>query len=120
MSPGKISVEALCEICQASPEAGALTLSKRAEHQVVVEAKYAGYIERQSADIRRQQKVESVPIPQTFDFAAVPQLRAEARERLVRVRPENLGQAGRITGITPADLAILMIYLKGPHRVAQT
>ena len=56
--------------------------------------------------------MESRAIPAYFDFAAVPQLRAEAREKLTRVRPASLGQAGRISGICPADLAVLMIYLE--------
>ena len=59
----------------------------------------------------RFQRMESRPIPAHFDYAAVPQLRAEAREKLSRVRPLNLGQASRISGISPADLAILLVYL---------
>ena len=80
--------------------------------QVVLEAKYSGYIHRQAEQVERFQRMESRPIPVSFDFAAVPQLRAEAREKLSRVRPANLGQAGRISGICPADLAVLMIYLE--------
>jgi tRNA uridine 5-carboxymethylaminomethyl modification enzyme len=55
--------------------------------------------------------MEGRPIPAAFDYAAVPQLRAEAREKLSRVRPASLGQAGRVSGITPADLAVLLFYL---------
>jgi tRNA uridine 5-carboxymethylaminomethyl modification enzyme len=79
--------------------------------QVVLEAKYSGYIHRQTAQIERFQRMESQPIPPHFDYAAVPQLRAEAREKLGRIRPANLGQAGRISGICPADLAVLLLYL---------
>ncbi|HVS39403.1 MAG TPA: tRNA uridine-5-carboxymethylaminomethyl(34) synthesis enzyme MnmG [Gemmataceae bacterium] len=79
--------------------------------QVVLEAKYSGYIHRQAEQVERFQRLESRPIPASFDFAAVPQLRAEAREKLNRIRPASLGQAGRISGICPADLAVLMIYL---------
>ncbi len=75
--------------------------------QVVLEAKYSGYIHRQAEQVERFQRLESRPIPVSFDFAAVPQLRAEAREKLSRVRPISLGQAGRISGISPADLAVL-------------
>jgi tRNA uridine 5-carboxymethylaminomethyl modification enzyme len=82
--------------------------------QVVLEARYAGYIGRQAAQVERFQRLESRPIPPHFDYAAVPQLRAEAREKLSRVRPASLGQAGRISGISPADLAVLMIYLNDP------
>ncbi len=79
--------------------------------QVVLEAKYAGYIGRQAAQVERFQRLESKPIPVQFDYAAVPQLRAEAREKLSRIKPLSVGQAGRISGITPADLAILLYYL---------
>ncbi len=80
--------------------------------QVVLEAKYSGYIHRQAEQVERFQRMESRPIPAQFDFAAVPQLRAEAKEKLGRIRPANLGQAGRISGISPADLAVLLIYLE--------
>jgi tRNA uridine 5-carboxymethylaminomethyl modification enzyme len=79
--------------------------------QVVLEAKYAGYIGRQSAQVERFQRMEGRPIPAHFDYTAVPQLRAEAKEKLGRVRPINLGQASRISGINPADLAVLLLYL---------
>jgi tRNA uridine 5-carboxymethylaminomethyl modification enzyme len=79
--------------------------------QVTLELKYAGYIDRQAAQVERFQRLESKAIPAHFDYAAVPQLRAEAKEKLTRVRPANLGQAGRISGITPADLAVVMVYL---------
>jgi tRNA uridine 5-carboxymethylaminomethyl modification enzyme len=80
--------------------------------QVVLEARYSGYIERQAAQIERFQRLESKPIPTSFDYTALPQLRAEAREKLVKIRPANLGQASRISGISPADLALLLFYLK--------
>ncbi|OYW22207.1 MAG: tRNA uridine-5-carboxymethylaminomethyl(34) synthesis enzyme MnmG [Planctomycetales bacterium 12-60-4] len=95
---------------------GELQLSKRAADQVEIETKYAGYIKRQSADIERHHKVSSVTIPETFNFQAVPQLRKEAREKLSRVKPTDLGQAGRISGITPADLSVLLLYLRQPER----
>lgn len=79
--------------------------------QVVVETKYAGHVAKQARQIERFQSMESRLIPQHFDFAAVPQLRVEAKEKLGRVRPTSLGQASRISGITPADLAVLLFYL---------
>jgi tRNA uridine 5-carboxymethylaminomethyl modification enzyme len=82
--------------------------------QVVLEAKYAGYVERQAAQVERFQRLESRPIPAHFDYRAVPQLRAEAKEKLGRIQPASLGQASRISGISPADLAVLMIYLDEP------
>jgi tRNA uridine 5-carboxymethylaminomethyl modification enzyme len=86
-------------------------VSVDAIEQVVLETKYAGYVERQAAAIERFQRLESKVIPSHFDYAAVPQLRAEAKERLSRVRPASLGQASRISGITPADLAVMLYYL---------
>ena len=80
--------------------------------QVVLEAKYSGYIDRQAAEVERFQRLENKRIPPHFDFAAVHQLRHEAREKLSRVRPASLGQASRISGITPADLAMLLLYLE--------
>jgi tRNA uridine 5-carboxymethylaminomethyl modification enzyme len=79
--------------------------------QVVLEAKYAGYIGRQTAQVERFQRMEGRPIPTHFDYTAVPQLRAEAKEKFGRIRPVNLGQASRISGISPADLAVLLLYL---------
>jgi tRNA uridine 5-carboxymethylaminomethyl modification enzyme len=101
---------ALCEI-----DAGLGELSRDvppgAAGQVELETKYAGYVERQAAAVERFQRMESKAIPAHFDYAAVPQLRAEAKEKLSRVRPASLGQASRIRGITPADLAVVMFYL---------
>lgn len=105
-------------LCEFSAELAALGISDRACRQVVIETKYAGYIRMQERDIERQQKVQAVRIPDHFDYLAVPQLRMEAREKLHRVRPRDLAQAGRISGITPADLAVLMLYLRQPGRAA--
>jgi tRNA uridine 5-carboxymethylaminomethyl modification enzyme len=80
--------------------------------QVYLEAKYAGYIGRQAAQVERFQKLEGKAIPATFDYSTVTQLRMEAREKLARVRPATLGQAGRISGISPNDLAVLLIHLE--------
>ena len=85
--------------------------SPDAIEQVVLEAKYAGYIDRQAAQVERFHRLESRPIPASFDYAALPQLRFEAREKLGRIRPTSLGQASRISGICPADLAVLLTYL---------
>ena len=105
-------------ISSVSTAAAELDLSPLARHQVEVETKYAGYIRRQLATVHKQQKVQGVRIPDTFDYIAIPQLRMEAKEKLTRIRPQNLGQAGRISGITPADLTILMLYLDDPGRSA--
>ena len=81
--------------------------------QVVYDAKYEGYLARQQIDIDRQQRLAARKIPVSLDFSKVLHLRAEAREKFQRVRPVDLAQAGRISGITPADLAVLMVYLEG-------
>lgn len=84
---------------------------RQAVEQVVLEAKYSGYIARQAQQVERHEKLEGKAIPFTFDFDAVPQLRMEARERWKQVRPTTLGQASRVSGITPADVALLAMYL---------
>ena len=81
--------------------------------QVTYDAKYAGYIARQQIDIARQQRLAARRIPANMDYETVPHLRAEAREKLARVRPVDLAQAARISGITPADLTVLLIRLEG-------
>lgn len=80
--------------------------------QVTIEAKYGGYIDRQTRQIERFQRLEHKAIPSRLDYSTIPQMRAEARETLNRVRPHSLGQAGRISGINPTDLAILLVHLK--------
>jgi tRNA uridine 5-carboxymethylaminomethyl modification enzyme len=79
---------------------------------VTTEAKYEGYIGRQLEQIERFRRLEHKPIPPGLDYRAIPQLRAEAREKFERIRPVSLGQAGRISGINPADIATLLIHLK--------
>ena len=83
--------------------------------QVILEAKYCGYIDRQAAQVERFQRMETRSIPASFNFDAIPQLRMEAKEKLGRIRPTSLGQASRISGINPADLSVLLMYLDGPR-----
>ncbi len=101
---------ALCEMDSGVRELSQ-GVSAEAFAQIVIETKYSGYVERQSAAIERFQRLETKTIPTHFDYTAVPQLRAEAKEKLSRVRPTSLGQASRISGITPADLAVVIFYL---------
>ena len=81
---------------------------------VEVDVKYAGYISRQEIEIEKLRLHEDKRIPTDLDFAAVPSLRPESRQKLAQIRPETLGQAGRISGVTPADVAILSVFLKNP------
>jgi tRNA uridine 5-carboxymethylaminomethyl modification enzyme len=82
--------------------------------QVEIRAKYFGYLERQQRQIERHRRLEARTIPASFDYGAVAELRHEAREKFTRFRPRSLGQAARISGISPADIATLSIYLKRP------
>ena len=104
------------QLCEMSPALRSVAISEEALEQVVLEAKYSGYIERQEAQVERFQRLEGKPIPGSLDYQAIPQLRMEAREKLSRVRPGNLGQASRISGIHPADLAVLLVYLDSPEK----
>ncbi len=84
--------------------------------QVEIQAKYAGYIERQQAEIERQRRHEETRLPADLDYAEVRGLSAEVREKLVRHRPATLGQAGRIPGVTPAAISLLLVHLKKQER----
>jgi tRNA uridine 5-carboxymethylaminomethyl modification enzyme len=86
--------------------------------QVVFDQKYAGYVARQQTEVDRQTRLAEKRIPDTFRYDGIFQLRAEAREKLSRVRPRNLSQASRISGITPADVALLIVHLDGKGKVA--
>ncbi len=89
------------------------TLSRSSAEQVLNDLKYAGYVARQTVEVDRQQRLAEKRIPQGFDYARLTQLRAEAREKFQRVQPVNLAQASRISGITPADIALLMVHFDG-------
>jgi tRNA uridine 5-carboxymethylaminomethyl modification enzyme len=78
---------------------------------IETEAKYAGYIAQQERQIERLRDSEGRRIPVEFEFSAIPGLSAEVKQKLQRVRPETLGQAGRIPGVTPAAVAVLDVYL---------
>ena len=87
--------------------------------QIEVQAKYAGYLERQRGEIERQRRNEETTIPERFDFANVRGLSAEVMAKLVAVQPRTVGQAMRISGVTPAAISLLLVHLKrGGRRVA--
>lgn len=100
------------ELVALHPELEALQIGLEARRQIAIETKYAGYVQRQTTEIGRQLRSEALRIPASFDFHGIPQLRKEAKEKLAKVQPLNLGQASRISGITPADLTVLMLYLR--------
>lgn len=82
-------------------------------NQLEVEIKYAGYIARQKEQVDRSKKTESIKIPADFDYSQVPSLSAEVKEKLASVQPENLRQAAKIPGVTPAAVSVLAVLLKG-------
>ena len=90
-----------------------------AAQQCVHDIKYEGYITRQKMEAEKQQRWVAKKIPITFDYAAIGPLRTEAREKLSRIRPQNLDQAKRISGITPADIALVMAHLESSSRPAR-
>ncbi len=87
--------------------------------QVLCDVKYAGYVARQQTEVDRQNRLAAKRIPISFDYGRLDQLRAEAREKFTRVRPTNLAQASRISGITPADIAVVMVHLEGKRTAAR-
>ena len=104
--PG-VTYEELAPLDPARPE---LTAEQRQAVEIAV--KYDGYIQRQLRQVEEMRRLESCPLPEEIDYQAITGLRLEARQKLARIRPLNLGQAGRVSGVSPADVAVLMVYLK--------
>src|ERR1022692_3279675 len=88
------------------------SLSEEVVQQVEIAIKYAGYIDRQELEVQKFKKFETKSIPDLFDFSSVPSLRLEARQKFAKIRPTTIGQAARISGVSPADISILMVWLK--------
>jgi tRNA uridine 5-carboxymethylaminomethyl modification enzyme len=87
-------------------------LTSEVIQQVEIAIKYAGYISRQEQEVSRFKTLESKMIPDIFDYSKVPSLRHEARQKLSTIRPRTIGQAARISGVSPADISILLVWLK--------
>jgi len=85
-------------------------LSREEKAAVETEIKYSGYIERQIREAKRFEKLESRPIPADTDYFAITGIRAETKQKLSKVKPTSIGQASRISGVSPADIQVLMIY----------
>ena len=98
------------------PELGPAVDDARVAEQVEIETKYAGYLDRQREEIARARRHETTAIPAAFDYAQVPGLSAEVRQKLERVRPQTLGQAQRIPGMTPAAVSLLLVHLERRRR----
>jgi len=87
-------------------------LAEEVVQQVETQVKYAGYVSRQEIEVARFKKMEDKNIPESFDFATVPSLRLEARQKFSKIRPKTIGQASRISGVSPADISLLLVWLK--------
>ena len=79
---------------------------------VIIECRYSGYLEKEESIVREQKRLEDKLLPEDIDYSAIKALRIEARQKLDKVRPLNLGQASRISGVSPADIAVLIVYLQ--------
>ena len=94
----------------------ARNLPERVMRQVEILCKYEGYLQRQEREVKRFQHLERVLIPQDLDYDQVPGLSHEVRQLLKEIQPRSLGQASRISGVTPAAISALMVYLEGMRR----
>jgi len=94
------------------PEVQKLKECDKAIEQVEIELKYEGYIKRQQEMIEKMEKLENVQIPLSFKYKNIIQISAEGREKLERIKPRSIGQASRISGVSPSDISILLVYLK--------
>ena len=103
----ELSYELLSEIDPDRP-----SLSWRVREQVNIEIKYEGYIRRQRQQVEQFRKMEGKKLPADMDYKSLKGLRLEAQQKLDRIRPENIGQASRISGVSPADISVLLIYLE--------
>ena len=95
-------------------------VDRRMAARITTEIKYAGYIARQQRAIKDVKRLENTPIPEDFDYAPLNGLRLEAREKLARIRPVSLAQAGRIPGVSPADMAVLSVAVEAANRGRRT
>ncbi|MCK4375687.1 MAG: tRNA uridine-5-carboxymethylaminomethyl(34) synthesis enzyme MnmG, partial [Candidatus Brocadiae bacterium] len=105
------------QLRQADPQLARLASDPAAAKQVEIEVKYEGYLSRQREQIEKFRRSESKRIPAWLDYGAIPELRREAKEKLGAIRPASLGQASRISGISPADIAVVMVYMEGRRRL---
>jgi len=100
------------ELLTALPGLGPAVSDPDIAAQVDVQARYHGYLERQQREVERLRGQEEAPLPQDLDYAGVQGLSAEVREKLLRHRPRTVGQASRISGVTPAAVSLLLVHLK--------
>jgi len=113
----EVSLEALLKATNLSVPMQAPGM-ERVERLVEMDLKYAGYLRRQEEEAKKMARLEARRIPQGFDYHATTNLSIEAREKLSLIQPETLGQASRISGVSPADVSVLMVLLKAYRRMA--
>ena len=93
-------------------DAGRPELPLAVTEEVEIQVKYAGYLARQLKQVEEFKQEESRLLPENIDYASIAGLRLEAQEKLNQIRPMSIGQAGRISGVSPADIAVLLIWLE--------
>ena len=108
----EINYQSLSQIDDDMPK-----LSAHEQAQLEVQIKYEGYIKKQIAQIARFKKLEERRLPEDFDYNDVSGLRIEARQKLNQQKPVSLGQASRISGVSPADISVLLVYLEKERRL---
>lgn len=94
-------------------------LGKDVREQVEISIRYEGYIKKQLEQVAHMEKLEAKLLPDTIDYQEVPSLRDEAREKLALIRPLSVGQASRISGVSPADISVLLVYLEQQRRLRE-
>jgi tRNA uridine 5-carboxymethylaminomethyl modification enzyme len=106
----------ICHEIAQMPEIAALNIRADVIESVVTDAKYEGYLAKEEKEVAQYHKDEKLKLPESLDYDTVEHLRAEAKENLKKFKPATLGQAGRIGGITPADIMIIQIHLRKNHK----
>ena len=111
----ELSYEALAEVDPSRPE-----LSRSVRTTVAIQIKYEGYIKRELSEVEKQRRLEDKRLPSDISYKDILGLRLEAAEKLDKIRPMNIGQASRISGVNPADISVLLIYLSSRREKAET
>jgi tRNA uridine 5-carboxymethylaminomethyl modification enzyme len=108
----RVEKDRLRETPQDDPPLLLPIMAEEIAQEIELQVKYESYIRKQEQLVQRTQRLEEMHIPDTINYQAMPHLRTEARQKLTRTQPRTVGQASRVEGVTPADIAILMIYLE--------
>ena len=87
-------------------------LTEEEKKEVEIQVKYEGYIKLEEAQVEKFKKLENKKLPKEIDYSKLSGLRIEARQKLNKIKPESVGQASRISGVSPADVSVLLVYLQ--------